>query len=215
MITELTQGWGNRLLGHKQNFECTRIQKKGALTPQETESDLPVSVLESLAEAWVDSGLPQGQGLWMQDTWSHSLWHKPSWRRLPLTPPQSRQADDPQTAEQLYQINSCTVKKVLGPTTDFPISGDLAKGLRTSREFDFGGQWNLIIELTQDWRNRLGGHKQNLVCTRTQEKGAVTPQETDPGLPVSIQESPQEAWVSDGLLQGRRHLVQQCGPGTF
>ena len=33
------------------------------------------------------------------------------------------------------------------------------------------------------------------LCTRTQEKGAVTPQETDPDLPVSIQESPAEAWV--------------------
>ena len=32
------------------------------MTPQETESDLPVSVQESLAEVWVDSGLPWGQG---------------------------------------------------------------------------------------------------------------------------------------------------------
>ena len=39
-------------------------------------------------------------------------------------------------------------------------------------------------------KQTLGGHKQNLVSTRTQEKGAVTPQETDPGLPVSVQESP-------------------------
>ena len=31
--------------------------------------------------------------------------------------------------------------------------------------------------------------------TRTQEKGAVTLQETDPDLPVSVQESPAEAWV--------------------
>ena len=29
-------------------------------------------------------------------------------------------------------------------------------------------------------KHTLGGHKQNLVCTRTQEKGAVTPQETGP-----------------------------------
>jgi len=29
-------------------------------------------------------------------------------------------------------------------------------------------------------KQSLGGHKQNLVCTRTQEKGAVTPQEADP-----------------------------------
>ena len=37
---------------------------------------------------------------------------------------------------------------------------------------------------------------------RTQEKGAVTLQETDPGLPVNVQESPAEEWVSGGLLQG-------------
>ena len=35
-----------------------------------------------------------------------------------------------------------------------------------------------------------------------QEKGAVTPQETDPDLPLSVQESPAEAWVGSGLLQG-------------
>ena len=33
----------------------------------------------------------------------------------------------------------------------------------------------------------------------------VTPQETDPDLPVSIQESLVEAWVGSGLLQGRGH----------
>ena len=45
----------------------------------------------------------------------------------------------------------------------------------------------------------------HLVCTRTQEKGAVTPQETDPYLPMSIQELPAEAWVGGGLLQGWGH----------
>ena len=43
------------------------------------------------------------------------------------------------------------------------------------------------------------------VCTRTQEKGAVTPQETDPVLPVSAQEPPVEVWVGGGLLQSRGH----------
>ena len=33
-------------------------------------------------------GPPQGLGLWVQRTW---VWHKPSWRRSPLTPPQSCQ----------------------------------------------------------------------------------------------------------------------------
>ena len=44
-----------------------------------------------------------------------------------------------------------------------------------------------------------------LVHTRTQEKGAVTPKETDPDFPVSVQESPAEAWVGGGLLQGWEH----------
>ena len=34
------------------------------------------------------------------------------------------------------------------------------------------------------------------MCTRTQEKGAVTPQETDSDLPRSVQESPEEVWVA-------------------
>ena len=54
---------------------------------------------------------------------SPSMWHEPSWRRSLLAPPYSHQADDPQIAEQLYQRNSHTVKKVLGPTTDFPTWG--------------------------------------------------------------------------------------------
>ena len=56
--------------------------------PTETELDLPLSVWVSPEEVWVCSALPQGQGLWMQQT---LVWHKPSWRRSPLTPPQSHQ----------------------------------------------------------------------------------------------------------------------------
>ena len=43
----------------------------------------------------------------------------------------------------------------------------------------------MIIELPQDWGNKtLGRHKQNLVLTRTQKKGAETPQETEPDWPT-------------------------------
>ena len=35
----------------------------------------------------------------------------------------------------------------------------------------------------------------------TQEKGAVTPQETDPNLPVSVQEFLVKLWVGSGLMQ--------------
>ena len=51
----------------------------------------------------------------------------------------------------------------------------------------------------------LGGHKQNPVCTRTQEKEAVAPQQTDPDFSVSVQASLAEARVGGGLLQGRGH----------
>ena len=54
-------------------------------------------------------------------------------------------------------------------------------------------------------KQTLGGHKQNLVHTRSQEKGAVTRQETEPDLPVSVQGSPVEVWVDSGLLQSQGH----------
>ena len=41
------------------------------------------------------------------------------------------------------------------------------------------------------------------------------PQETDPDLPVRVQESLAEAWVIGGLLQGWGHCMQQCLQGTF
>ena len=48
------------------------------------------------------------------------------------------------------------LRKVLGPK-QISQPGDLAKGLRTPREFDFGGQWNLITNFqrtgeTDSWR---------------------------------------------------------------
>ena len=76
------------------------------------------------------------------------MWHKSSRRKLALAPSQSSQADDPQIGEQLYQRSSHTVAKLLGPT-QISEPGGLAEGLRTRREFDFEGQWNLITELPQ------------------------------------------------------------------
>ena len=59
-------------------------------------------------------------------------------------------------------------------------------------------------------KQTLSGHKQKLVHTRSQEKGAVSLQETDPDLPVSVQESPVEAWVNSlasGQTIGREHSL--------
>ena len=62
-------------------------------------------------------------------------------------------------------------------------------------------------ELTRDWGNiPLEGTNRTLcIPGPRRKKEAVTPQETDPDLPVSVQESLVEAWVSGDLLQGQWH----------
>ena len=61
---------------------------------------------------------------------------------------------------------------------------DPANGLGIPRESNFEGQRDLIIELSQDLgKQTLEGHKQKFMCTRTQGKGEMTPQETESDLP--------------------------------
>ena len=52
--------------------------------------------------------------------------------------------------------------------------------------------------------------------TRT-EKGAVTPHETEPDLPVSVQESPVEVWVDSGLhgVRGTEYSSPGISPFFF
>ena len=47
---------------------------------------------------------------------------------------------------------------------------DLAKGLRTPREFDNEDQRDLVTELTQDWENRMLEGTTKSCATMTQEK---------------------------------------------
>ena len=69
-------------------------------------------------------------------------------------------------------------------------------------EFDLEGQWDLITELPQDQgeKNLLEGTNKTL-CAPGQEKGTVTPKETESYLTVSVQESPVEPWINSGLSQ--------------
>ena len=61
------------------------------------------------------------------------------------------------------------------------------------------------------------------MCTRTQEKGAVTPQATEPDLPVYTWESLAEAWIDVGPIvacSGVRGIVYNSPgrtgrPGVF
>ena len=58
-------------------------------------------------------------------------------------------------------------------------------------------------------KQTFGGHRQNLVHTRTQEEGAETLQEIDPDLPVTVQESLAQTWVCSSLLQGQGNWGQK------
>ena len=59
-------------------------KEKGVVTPQETEPDLLVTVWESLAEAWVDSGvgLIAVGVLTVVVLGGVACWYKFFWRRL-------------------------------------------------------------------------------------------------------------------------------------
>ena len=59
-------------------------------------------------------------------------------------------------------------------------------------------------------KQTLGGHKQNLVCSRSQKKGAVSPQVTELDFPVRVQESLMEVWantLASGQTAEREHSL--------
>ena len=73
---------------------------------------------------WVISGLPQGQGLWVQQTW---VWHKPSCRRSPLTPPKScqnlhRTGETDSWMAQRDLVHQDPGERSSDPTRDLPVS---------------------------------------------------------------------------------------------
>ena len=62
--------WGNKDSWKAQSKPCAHQNpEKGTVIPQETELDLPRCAWDSLVEAWVYSGLPWGQGHWLQKFW--------------------------------------------------------------------------------------------------------------------------------------------------
>ena len=102
----------------------------------------------------------------------------------------SRQLTNCRTIIPNKFLHCCKVPRA---TVDSPTWGIPAKGLRTPREFDFEGQWDLINRASTGLgKQTLGGHEQNLACSRNQEDRAVMPREAETDLPVSVQEFPEE-----------------------
>ena len=68
-------------------------------------------------------------------------------------------------------------------------SADLIKGLAISSESGRESQQDLITGLPRNWGKRdssLGRQKQNCACIKTQRRGAVTPQETEPNYLLAL-----------------------------
>ena len=151
----------------------------------------------SSAEAWVSSAHLRDRGSGCNSPRRHCVWHKSSWRRSPLSPPDSHQANDPQTGEQLYQRSSCTIAKVLGPTTD-SLNSRSGKGNLTLKASGFS-LWNFHrTGETDSWRAQT-----KFYVHQDPRERNKNPQETKPDLPVSFQESLAEAWANSGLPQPR------------
>ena len=193
------------LRGHKQNLMYTRTQRKGHWSTQETEPDLPECLSFScggVGQQWpaTGTGVLAAAVLGGTTCGIHPLGgghHEPY------------QVGDPQTGGQLYQRSSHTIAKILGSTIDFPTWGS-GNGTENPQEIWLWRSEGFDYRTSRGLgKQTLGGYKQNLVHTRTQGKGSVAPQETEPDLPVSVLESPVESWVDSGLLWGQGHWQQQ------
>ena len=105
----------------------------------------------------------------------------------------------------LHQINYCTIKKVLGPTTDFPTWGS---GKETENP---QGIWlwrpvgDVITELTQDWGNRLSEGTNKTLCVPGPRRKEQWPHK---GLTQTF------LWVSRSLLQRYGSVVACCKVGV-
>ena len=71
---------------HKQNLVHTRTQEKGALTPQDTEPELPVSVQESAVDTREDTGLPRVRGTEYKSSRSHGVLAYVLLKEVAITP---------------------------------------------------------------------------------------------------------------------------------
>ena len=94
---------------------------------------------------------------------------------------------DPQTGKSYTKDVLALWQKFCG-SQQVSQPGGWAKGLRTAREIDLKASGIRLQNFhktgeTNSWRTQ-----QNLEHTRMQEKEAVTPQESEPDLPVSVPE---------------------------
>ena len=147
--------------------------------------------------------------LWQQQTWEVQCVARVFLKEVAISSTIEPPVGDSQTGEQLYQRSSHTAVGVLGPMTDFT-TWEYSKWTENPQGIWLWKSAGFNCRTSTELRKQtLGGHKQNLVYTRIQEKGAVSPQETEPDLPVCAWGSLVKAWVDSGLLQGQQPWLRQ------
>ena len=108
----------------------SRTQEKGAVTPQEREPDLPVSIWDSPAEAWSPVAC---YGVRDTDCSTGRCWHKSFWRS-PLSLPQFGLRPNYREGTQTHSSAENGIKELLSmalPTrarSSFPHSQSLSLG---------------------------------------------------------------------------------------
>lgn len=150
---------------------CTRTQRPRrdcqtcfwmfeCVSCRSTVSSVPWGRPLAAADLGQECGCPLGEG----SSWSqHTAAHRQTTHKL----------------EQVYKRNFALLK--IQDTTDFP-TGIWQR--RWNLGTDFGRSVGLIIRTPRMGKQTLHGHKLNFLHTRAREKGGVSPQETEPGLPV-------------------------------
>ena len=138
-------------------------------------------VLSAPMEAQVGRGLPQGQGLWVQHTWE-------AWHVSPPTEPLSRQPTNWRTI--IPRFPNLGIRQ-----RDWELSGNLT--------FKANGIWLQNFHRTGETDSWRAWTK---ACAY-QDPGErrSDPLETEPDLPVSVQESLAKMWINSGLLWGQGH----------
>ena len=107
------------LRGLKQNLVHTRTQRYHRDWARPVFECLNVSSSRDKGQQWP----AMGQGLWQQQMWEAQHVAQVLLKEVTISPNTEPRSWKPINWRKIYQRGSCTVMKVLGPTTNFPTWG--------------------------------------------------------------------------------------------
>ena len=159
-------------------------------------------VFESREQVQVSSDLPQGGRALGAATWATQPVAWAFLEEVAINPTESHWVENPQTEEQLYQRNSHTIKKVLGPTADF-LTWGFGKGTESPQKIWLWKPEGFYYRTqTGLEKQTLGGHKKTLCAPGPRRKEGQWPHKKLTHTHTCL-------WVSRSL-RGRCGLAVAC-----